>query len=476
MNFFSRKSRCRSIGSSPAACTYFFIPLLLLSTGLTEEQTAAEGDQSLAAKVAAMDLSDPDALRNLLDEAGRKAASQDREVEEVPDVADSTELPETFRYALKLSRLVNREDLAARYRQQLTERLVSMGRMAEAEQFSEEIPGYRRAITHARLSKSHARLGRLDAAENFLQKSDHNWFLWRPHARELIKAEQAIALAALGRFEEADDIAEILTRKVPQAIARSGIAVEKDRQGEDYTVEVDVEEVLPGKAYPERLKAAQGKMEIALEELAQAREEGTDLARAQEDIQAAVDLAFRANMDISAFLVDTADALREADEDEAANRLVNFVGWRINRLGASAEWRNEIMARLTSHYPEEKREAVGKSLEKALEGLALYQPGDKAKAIAVIGKGWAQIGETDKAREMWLKALEEVRQSQVPRNWAMVGIDICLHLHDCGLELEDDLKGPIEALLVDVPAAIRGETEPAGAEQTAAPEAETGAE
>lgn len=447
-------------------CLFAFVG----SWAIAEENERKPGaEKSLAEQAAELDMTDTDAVRSFLDQVTAAAPA----MAEKYDPADSEDLPETVRYSMKLARLINREDLASRYIQQLTDRLVSMDRMKEAEAFASEIPGYRLPITRAQIARAYALDGELEKAEVLLKQSEDRLNLWRPYSRELVVAERVGALAALGRFEEAEKGLASLTRRVPQAIAKSAIEVEKQRRGEEYTAEVEVDEVLTKKAYPERLKVAEGRMQVALEELSEATEAGEDKSEIQEEIQGALDLAFRANMDISEFLVDTADALREADEDEAADRLVNYVGWRISRLGSNAEWRNEIMARLASHYPEEKRQEVEKALEEALSGLSMFMPGEKAKAIASLGKAWAQIGNAGKAREMWLDALSEVRSSQVPRNWAMVGIDICLYVQDCGLEMDDSLRGEIEALLVDVPAAIRGGVTKDNETRAATPKPET---
>jgi len=434
-----------------------------------KEAPAVEEPESLSAKAARIDLSDPAAFRDLLDQATEEAPANLERL----DVAES-DLPETIRYSLKLSRYIDREDLAARYRQQLVERLLSLGHMQEAAQFTEEIPGYRRAITHARIAQVYAHQNEPEKAREFLARSEYRLNTWRPPLRELVMAEQAIAMAALGQFEKAETLADALNRKVPQTAARSGIAVERDRlKGEGYNVDFEMGDTKPGRPYPERLDIAEGMMKVALEELREAKTAGEDISKAQKKVQEAVNFAFLANIDISNFLVDTADALRELEEHEAANRLVDFIGRRIERLDSSAEWRNEVLARLTKHYPKEKQEEVAKALETAISQLSMFQPFARSRSIASIGKGWAEIGKPDQAREIWLQALEEVRNSQIPRNWAMVGIDVCLHAENSRLELGDELRSRIEALLVDVPAAQRPERAGAKPNRTPDPEPAT---
>jgi hypothetical protein len=124
-------------------------------------------------------------------------------------------------------------------------------------------------------------------------------------------------------------------------------------------------------------------------------------------------------------------------------------------MGLAAEWRTETVGRLAKHYSEDQRAEVGKMLEQAAGQLGGRYPSQRAAGLVSIAQGWLDLGDKPKAMKTFARALDEARESKVPRNWAMTGIDVCLALQGRGLALTPPLKKRMDTLVTDVPAAQR---------------------
>ena len=97
---------------------------------------------------------------------------------------------------------------------------------------------YRKHIFWANLARSYSRAdGASDKVEELLAKSGRNLQYFQLRQQEHVQAERAITLAALGRFDEAEKLSSGFTQKMPESIAKTGIAKERDRKGMEAELE-----------------------------------------------------------------------------------------------------------------------------------------------------------------------------------------------------------------------------------------------
>jgi hypothetical protein len=372
--------------------------------------------------------------------------------------AESDGARDPMAYALSFLTQLTDIDFQSRESLFATEILIEKGQLSRAAGCARQIQDYRRGIALAKTAAAFARQGDAERAAALLTEPaitsaprTHDW------QDTTIRAEIAIAKAALGRDEEVVQALAGFDDPPTLCQARAGVALERARRGAAY--EDPIFDERPGEAksqrdfFPERIEAARALLRIAGIKLGKATPAGPDTQRE------VARLAERAEEIIRAYRLIAGDELLEigllwrrlGEDKRSAETLA--AAFRQMPVGVEMNsWTPGSFARLTTVYWEAgRKEEVAKMFAGVRTGIARQHRFYHPAALSQLAEAQFATGAKDEAIVTWLEAIATTRDQNGAVESYLGCVQIAFSLSRCFSEMPEPISTVFAPLLTPPP-------------------------